>query len=97
MVAERCETCGFTWSPYYKGWFGPDDSVSEAALPHPGGTLVAVDQWPHAALAVMEARWRELVGQPSLKGVKGRPIPIIAADAVGHPTFIPRSLAKRSW
>ncbi|MDQ2667464.1 MAG: hypothetical protein M3Z05_15825 [Gemmatimonadota bacterium] len=44
-----------------------------------------------------EARWRELVGQPSLKGVKGSPIPIIAADAVGHPTFIPRPRAKRSW
>jgi hypothetical protein len=70
LVAERCETCGFTWSPYYKGWFGPDNSVSEADLPHPPHTLIGVNQWTHAALAVTEARWRELVGQPSLKGVR---------------------------
>jgi hypothetical protein len=98
MVAERCETCGFTWNPYYQGWFGPDDSVSEADLPQPPRTLVAVNQRPHVTLAVTEARWRELVGQASLKGVKGSPILIIAADAVGHPAkFIPRSRAKREW
>jgi type II secretory pathway component PulF len=91
-------TCGFTWSPYYQTFGGPDDSVSEADLPQPPGTLIAVDQWTHAALAVTEARWRKLVGKPSLRGIKGSPIPIIAANAVGQPSkFIPRSRAKRSW
>jgi hypothetical protein len=97
LVAERCETCGFTWGSYYKGSSLSDDCVSEADLPNPARTLLVVDQWTHAALAVTEARWRELVGQPSLKGVKGTPIPIIAVDAVGHPTYIPRPRAKRSW
>jgi len=98
LVAERCETCGFTWSPYYQTFGGPDDSVSESDLPQPPRTLIAVDKWPHATLAVTEARWRKLVGKPSLRGIKGSPIPIIAADAVGQPAkFIPRSRAKRSW
>jgi hypothetical protein len=97
LVAERCETCGFTWSPYYQGFGGPDTCVSEADLPQPPRTLIAVNHWPHATLAVPEARWRELVGQPSLKGIKGSPIPIIAAEAVGHPTFKRRPRAKRAW
>lgn len=98
QVAERCETCGFTWNSYYEGLIGSDDCVSAADLPDASHTLMAVDHQPHARIAVTEARWRELAGQTRLKGIKGSPILIIPAGAVGHPSkYIPRQRAKRAW
>jgi hypothetical protein len=96
--AGRCETCGFTWPACKQGKGLPDSYVSDGDLPRPARTLLAVDHFAYAMLAVTDGRWRELVGQPSLKGVKGSPVAIIAAEAVGQLSeFIPRSRAKRAW
>lgn len=86
LAAERCETCGFTWSPFYKGGALSDDCVSEADLPNPPRTLVAVNQWTRATLAVTESRWRELLGQPVLKGITGPPAPAERLRATSLPT-----------
>jgi hypothetical protein len=96
--SDRCEVCGFTWRACQreKGW--PDYYVSEADLPQPSQTLLTVGRAGFTTLAVTDDRWRELVGQPGLKGIKGTAIAVIAPDRVGQPTkFVPRPREKRAW
>lgn len=96
--SDRCEVCGFTWSACQreKGW--PDYYVSEADLPQPRRTLIAVGSIDFGVLAVTDDRWRELVGQPGLKGIKGTAIAVIAPERVGQSTkFVPRPREKRAW
>jgi hypothetical protein len=94
----RCDTCGFMWTAPQRGAGRPDWYVSEADLSSTAPTIYAVRQPAYATLAITDSRWRTLVGRRELKGIKGSPIAIIAAEAVQRPTsFVPRERAKRSW
>lgn len=78
----RCETCGFEWIlPNYTPG-KPDGYVAERDLPVPLPTLIAIGPWAFARLAVPPERWRALVKQPGMRGIKGLPVSIIAEDAV---------------
>lgn len=57
---------------------------------------MAVGQWSKTSLAVTTERWKELVGKPGMRGIKGSPISIIAEEAVERaPTYRPREREKR--
>ena len=92
----RCDTCGFTWVVTNSARGKPDGYVAERDMPVPARTLVAVGPWAYAGLAVTPERWKELVGKPGMRGIKGSPISIIAEEAVERaPTYRPRERARR--
>jgi hypothetical protein len=95
---RRCADCGFIWTAVQRRSGQPDWYVSEASLPSPSRSLVAVRQWPQAILAVTDERWETLVGRQELKGIQGTAIAVIAPEAVQQPAdFIPRERAPRKW
>ena len=78
----RCDTCGFAWIIPRHTPGKPDYYIAERDLPVPRVTLVALGPWSDADLAVTPDRWRALVKQPGMRGIKGLPVSIIAEEAV---------------
>jgi len=90
----RCDVCGFEWiSPNYTPG-KPDYYVAERDLPTPRSTLVAIGPWARARLAVTPERWRDLVKQPGMRGIKGLPVSILAENAVERGPFQWRSFER---
>jgi hypothetical protein len=93
---SRCESCGFEWviPNYVPGM--PDYYVAECDLPTPRPSLLAIGPWAYADLAVTPERWRTLVKQPGMRGIKGHPMAIISEDAVERaPQWRARERTKR--
>ncbi|CAN5179025.1 hypothetical protein BH09GEM1_BH09GEM1_46620 [soil metagenome] len=92
----RCKTCKFEWVMPNSGRGKPDKYVSQRDLPKPARPLMAIGPWAMARLAVYPARWKELVGKPGMRGIKGDPVAIIAESAVERrPHFESRARERR--
>ena len=86
----RCKRCKFEWVITRAVRGKPDRYVSERDLPVPSRPLVAVGPW--SDLSVPLKRWKELVGKPGMRGIKGSPVAIIAESAVERrPRWQPRA------
>lgn len=92
----RCATCGWTWVvPDYKKdlpfWYVSD---AEVAVPVP--SLFAMGGRARPYLVASDARWRELMGQAGMRGIKGGVVAVAPEQAVErHPVYKLRPPERR--